>query len=211
MGPGGGPITNEGAGGEVYHTIYYIAESPHSKDVIYAGADDGLVHITTDGGKSWKNISPELEEGMINSIDVSPHDPSTVYIAYNRYKFDDFKPYILKSSDYGNSWKMLGTGIEENSFVRVVREDIEKEGLLYAGTERGIYMSTDAGASWHKWQRNLPIVPITDLVVHGNDLVVATQGRSFWILDDLSPLREYSEEMRSKDVHMFDVEDSHKV
>ena len=93
MGPGGGPITNEGAGGEVYHTIYYIAESPHSKDVIYAGADDGLVHITTDGGKSWKNISPELEEGMINSIDVSPHDPSTVYIAYNRYKFDDFKPY----------------------------------------------------------------------------------------------------------------------
>ena len=211
MGPGGGPITNEGAGGEVYHTIYYIAESPHSKDVIYVGADDGLVHITTDGGRSWKNISPELEEGMINSIDVSPHNPAIVYIAYNRYKFDDFKPYILKSTDYGNSWKILGSGIEENSFVRVVREDIEKEGLLYAGTERGIYMSTDGGISWHKWQRNLPIVPITDLVVHKNDLVVATQGRSFWILDDLSPLREYSDEMRLKNIHMFDVEDSYKV
>ena len=145
-----------------------MAESPHDKNIIYAGADDGLVHITTDGGKSWDNISPDLAEGMINSIEVSPHDPSTVYIAFNRYKFDDFRPYILKSVDYGKSWTTQGSGIEENSFVRVVREDPNKKGLLYAGTERGIYMSPDAGMNWHKWQRNLPIVPITDLVVHGN-------------------------------------------
>ena len=211
MGPGGGPITNEGAGGEVYHTIYYVAESPHDKNVIYAGADDGLMHITKDGGKSWDNISPDLPEGMINSIEVSPHDPSTVYVAFNRYKFDDFRPYILKSVDYGMTWNVQGSEIEENSFVRVVREDPNREGLLYAGTERGMYMSPDAGTSWHKWQRNLPIVPITDLVVHGNDIVLATQGRSFWILDDLTPLHEYSAEMASKNIHMFDVEDSYKV
>ena len=140
MGPGGGPITNEGAGGEVYHTIYYVAESPHSKDVIYAGADDGLLHITTDGGESWSDISPDMQEGMINAIEVSPHNPATVYIAFNRYKFDDFRPYVLKSTDYGKSWKVYSEGIEENSFVRVVREDNEVEGLLYAGTERGVYM-----------------------------------------------------------------------
>ena len=164
LGPGGGPITNEGAGGEVYHTIYYVAESPHDKDIIYAGADDGLVHITMDGGKNWSNITPDLDEGMINSIDVSPHDPATVYIAFNRYKFDDFKPYILKSTNYGKTWKVYNNGIEKNSFVRVVREDNVKKGLLYAGTERGIYLSTDGGENWDKWQRNLPIVPITCLL-----------------------------------------------
>ena len=193
LGPGGGPITNEGAGGEVYHTIYYVAESPHDKDIIYAGADDGLVHITMDGGKNWSNITPDLEEGMINSIDVSPHDPATVYIAFNRYKFDDFKPYVLKSTNYGKTWKVYSNGIEKNSFVRVVREDNVKKGLLYAGTERGIYLSTDGGENWDKWQRNLPIVPITDLKVHQNDLVVATQGRGFWIYDDLTPIHELSE------------------
>jgi photosystem II stability/assembly factor-like uncharacterized protein len=156
LGPGGGPITNEGAGGEVYHTIYYVAESPHSKDIIYAGADDGLLHITTDGGKSWTNISPDMQEGMINAIEVSPHNPSTVYIAFNRYKFDDFRPYVLKSTDYGKSWEVYSEGIEKNSFVRVVREDNEVEGLLYAGTERGVYMSSDGGETWVKWQRNLP-------------------------------------------------------
>ena len=195
LGPGGGPITNEGAGGEVYHTIYYVAESPHDKDIIYAGADDGLVHITMDGGKNWSNITPDLEEGMINSIDVSPHDPATVYIAFNRYKFDDFKPYVLKSTNYGKTWKVYSNGIEKNSFVRVVREDNVKKGLLYAGTERGIYLSTDDwGENWDKWQRNLPIVPITDLKVHQNDLVVATQGRGFWIYDDLTPIHELSDE-----------------
>ena len=211
LGPGGGPITNEGAGGEVYHTIYYVAESPHDKNIIYAGADDGLVHITTDGGQSWSNITPDMEEGMINAIEVSPHDPATVYIAFNRYKFDDFRPYVLKSTNYGKSWKVYNDGIEENSFVRVVREDLEVEGLLYAGTERGIYMSSNGGGTWVKWQRNLPIVPITDLKVHGNDLVVATQGRGFWIYDDLTPMHEFHSIEGTKDVHMFDVEDNHKI
>ena len=211
LGPGGGPITNEGAGGEVYHTIYYIAESPHNKEVIYTGADDGLIHITKDGGKNWVDITPDIQEGLINSIEVSPHDPATVYIAFNRYKFDDFRPYILKSIDYGNTWSVHNSGIEENSFVRVVREDKVKEGLLYAGTERGIYLSVDGGSNWSKWQRNLPIVPITDLVVHQNDLVVSTQGRGFWIFDDLTPLHEISDNLKSENVHMFDVEDNHKV
>ena len=211
LGPGGGPITNEGAGGEVYHTIYYIAESPHNKEVIYTGADDGLIHITKDGGKNWVNITPDIQEGLINSIEVSPHDPATVYIAFNRYKFDDFRPYILKSIDYGNTWSVHNSGIEENSFVRVVREDKVKKGLLYAGTERGIYLSVDGGSNWSKWQRNLPIVPITDLVVHQNDLVVSTQGRGFWIFDDLTPLHEISDNLKSENVHMFDVEDNHKV
>ena len=211
LGPGGGPITNEGAGGEVYHTIYYVTESPHDKNIIYTGADDGLVHITRDGGKSWSNITPELEEGMINSIEVSPHDPATVYIAFNRYKFDDFNPYILKSKDYGETWKVYGSDIEKNSFVRVVREDKNKKDLLYAGTERGIYMSNNGGINWFKWQRNLPIVPITDLVVHQNDLVVATQGRGFWIYDDLTPLHEFSDEIKSENIHMFNVENNHKV
>ena len=211
LGPGGGPITNEGAGGEVYHTIYYVTESPHDKNIIYTGADDGLVHITRDGGKSWSNITPELEEGMINSIEVSPHDPATVYIAFNRYKFDDFSPYILKSKDYGETWKVYGSDIEKNSFVRVVREDKNKKDLLYAGTERGIYMSNNGGINWFKWQRNLPIVPITDLVVHQNDLVVATQGRGFWIYDDLTPLHEFSDEIKSENIHMFNVENNHKV
>ena len=211
LGPGGGPITNEGAGGEVYHTIYYVTESPHDKNIIYTGADDGLVHITRDGGKSWSNITPELEEGMINSIEVSPHDPATVYIAFNRYKFDDFSPYILKSKDYGETWKVYGSDIEKNSFVRVVREDKNKKDLLYAGTERGIYMSNNGGINWFKWQRNLPIVPITDLVVHQNDLVVATQGRGFWIYDDLTPLHEFSNEIKSENIHMFNVENNHKV
>jgi len=211
LGPGGGPITNEGAGGEVYHTIYYVAESPHDKNIIYAGADDGLVHITTDGGQSWSNVTPDMEEGMINAIEVSPHDPATVYIAFNRYKFDDFRPYVLKSTNYGKSWKVYNDGIEENSFVRVVREDLEVEGLLYAGTERGIYMSSNGGVTWVKWQRNLPIVPITDLKVHGNDLVVATQGRGFWIYDDLTPMHEFHSIEDTKDVHMFDVEDNHKI
>ena len=211
MGPGGGPITNEGAGGEIYHTIYYVAESPHDKDVIYAGADDGLLHITMDGGNNWKNITPEMEEGMINSIEVSPHDPATVFIAFNRYKFDDFKPYVLKSDDFGNTWEVFNEGIEENSFVRVVREDKVKKGLLYAGTERGIYLSMNGGENWTKWQRNLPIVPITDLKVHNNDLVVATQGRSFWIFDDLTPIHEIGQDSKSKNVHLFDVEDSYDV
>ena len=191
---GGGPITNEGAGGEIYHAIYYVAESPHTPDVIYTGADDGLVHITKDGGANWSNITPpNLEEGMVNQIEVSPHDPGTVYIAYNRYKFNDFTPHILKSTDYGTTWTRLVNGIQDEAHVRVVREDPNKKDLLYAGTELGVYISFDGGIQWTKFQQNLPIVPITDLMVHQNDLIVATQGRAFWILDDITPLHELAE------------------
>lgn len=195
---GGGPITNEGAGGEIYHAIYYVAESPHTPDVIYTGADDGLVHITKDGGANWTNITPpNLEEGMINQIEVSPHDPGTVYLAYNRYKFNDFTPHIFKSTDYGQSWKRLVKGIDSEAHVRVVREDPAQKDLLYAGTELGMYISFDGGTQWSKFQRNLPIVAITDLMVHHNDLVVSTQGRAFWILDDITPLHQLTEAVKN--------------
>ncbi len=191
---GGGPITNEGAGGEIYHAIYYVAESPHTPNVIYTGADDGLVHITQDGGANWSNITPpNLEEGMVNQIEVSPHDPGTVYIAYNRYKFNDFTPHIFKSTDYGQTWNRIANGIGEEAHVRVVREDPTVKDLLYAGTELGVYVSFDGGVKWSKFQQNLPIVPITDLMVHHNDLIVATQGRAFWILDDITPLHHLAE------------------
>lgn len=194
IGWGGGPITNEGAGGEIYHAIYYVAESPHTPNVIYTGADDGLVHVTKDGGGNWTNITPpNLEEGMINQIEVSPHDAGTVYIAYNRYKFNDFTPHIFKSTDYGQTWARLVNGIEPDAHIRVVREDPAKKDLLYAGTELGMYISFDGGVKWSKFQRNLPIVPITDLMVHHNDLIVATQGRAFWILDDITPLHQLAD------------------
>lgn len=191
---GGGPITNEGAGGEIYHAIYYVAESPHTPDVIYTGADDGLVHITKDGGANWTNITPpNLEEGMINQIEVSPHEAGTVYLSYNRYKFNDFTPHIFKSTDYGETWTRLVNGIDAEAHVRVVREDPARKDLLYAGTELGLYISFDGGVKWSKFQRNLPIVPITDLMVHHNDLIVATQGRAFWILDDVTPLHQLAD------------------
>ncbi|MCE7992004.1 MAG: glycosyl hydrolase [Roseivirga sp.] len=191
---GGGPITNEGAGGEIYHAIYYVAESPHTPDVIYTGADDGLVHVTKDGGANWTNITPpNLEEGMINQIEVSPHDAGTVYLAYNRYKFNDFTPHIFKSTDYGQTWNRMVNGIADEAHIRVVREDPSRKGLLYAGTELGVYISFDGGVMWSKFQRNLPIVPITDLMVHHNDLIVATQGRAFWILDDITPLHQLAD------------------
>lgn len=191
---GGGPITNEGAGGEIYHAIYYVAESPHTPDVIYTGADDGLVHITKDGGANWTNITPpNLEEGMINQIEVSPHEAGTVYLAYNRYKFNDFTPHIFKSTDYGQTWNRMVNGIADDAHIRVIREDPAKKDLLYAGTELGLYISFDGGVMWSKFQRNLPIVPITDLMVHHNDLIVATQGRAFWILDDITPLHQLAD------------------
>lgn len=194
IGWGGGPITNEGAGGEIYHAIYYVAESPHTPDVIYTGADDGLVHITKDGGANWTNITPpNLEEGMVNQIEVSPHDAGTVYVAYNRYKFNDFTPHIFKSVDYGQTWNRMVNGIDADAHMRVVREDPAKKDLLYAGTELGLYISFDGGVKWSKFQRNLPIVPITDLMVHHNDLIVATQGRAFWIMDDITPLHQLAD------------------
>jgi photosystem II stability/assembly factor-like uncharacterized protein len=205
---GGGPITNEGAGGEIYHAIYYVAESPHTPDVIYTGADDGLLHITKNGGASWSNISiPNVEEGMVNQIDVSPHTPGTVYVAYNRYKYNDFTPHIFKSTDYGQTWNRLVSGIDADAHVRVVREDPNQKDLLYAGTETGLYVSFDGGVMWNKFQQNLPIVPITDLMIKDNDMIVATQGRAFWVMDDLNPLYELAK-AKDSDFYVFEPENA---
>ncbi|MGB5172827.1 MAG: glycosyl hydrolase [Eudoraea sp.] len=211
QGPGGGPYTNEAAGGENYNTIMYLVESPHEEGVLYAGSDDGLVHITQDGGEQWTNITPpEIEEGIINSIEVSPHDPGTAYLVLMRYKFMDLKPYVYKTKDYGQTWTKIIEGInDEHTFVRVVREDPVKKGLLYAGTETGLYISLNDGATWQPFQLNLPVVPINDMVIQTNDLVVATAGRSFWILDDLSPLQnsmgsgEEFKLLKPRDTYLF--------
>lgn len=192
QGPGGGPYTNEAAGGENYNTLMYLVESSHESGVIWAGSDDGLVHITKNGGSDWSNVTPKgLQEGIINSIEVSPHDPATAYIAVMRYKFNDLTPLVYKTNDYGESWTKITNGLDDpNGFVRVVREDPKVRGLLYAGTETGLYLSDNDGESWRKFQLNLPIVPINDLTIRQNDLVAATAGRSFWILDDLSPIQQ---------------------
>ncbi|MFM7359107.1 MAG: WD40/YVTN/BNR-like repeat-containing protein, partial [Sediminibacterium sp.] len=191
MGKSGGPYTNEGAGGENYCTITYVAESPHENGVIYTGSDDGMVYITRNGGKDWTNISPEgIRGNQVNTIEVSPHNKGTVYLAVHRYKLNDFTPFIYKSSDYGATWTKIQTGIPYGAYVRVVREDNEVKDLLYAGTETGFYLSYNGGKNWQQLQLNLPVTPITDLKLHQNHLLASTQGRAFWILDDLTPLRK---------------------
>lgn len=191
QGPGGGPFTNEGAGAENYNTISYLACSPYEAGLLWAGSDDGLVHLTRNEGQSWENVTPkELGEAVINCIEVSPHNPATAYIVAHRYRFNDLRPMIFFTSDYGNSWSRIKEGIAGNHFVRVVREDPKRPGLLYAGTEGGMYISFDQGRQWHRFQLNLPICPITDLTIHDNDLIASTSGRGFWILDDLGPLQQ---------------------
>ena len=191
QGAGGLPFTNEAAGGENYNTIMYFKESPHKAGVIYVGSDDGLVHVTQNDGQSWSNVSPKaLQESIINAIEVSPHDPATAYVVAMRYKFNDFQPYIYKTTDFGATWTKITSGIDPGHFVRVVREDKKVKNLLYAGTERGIYLSYDGGASWKPFQLNFPPVPITDLAIVENDLAASTAGRGFWILDDLNAIQQ---------------------
>ena len=191
QGKGGVPYTNEAVGAENYGTISYVVESPHEQGVIWVGTDDGLVQITQDGGENWSNVTPNgLQECLVNAIDVSPHDPATAYIATTRYKFNDHKPALYKTSDYGKTWTNITGNIPNGAFTRVVREDHEKQGLLVAGTELGVYFSLDDGGSWHSLQLNLPICPITDLIIKHNDIVAATSGRSFWVLDDIELLRQ---------------------
>ncbi|MDX1470496.1 MAG: glycosyl hydrolase, partial [Flavobacteriaceae bacterium] len=196
QGKGGGPYTNEAVGAENYGTISYLVESPHERGVFYTGSDDGYVYITKDNGENWTNISPKgIGETLINAIEVSPHDPGTVYIATTKYKFGDYTPAIYKSSDYGKSWKNISSGIPYGAHTRVVREDPAKKGLLYAGTELGVYISYNDGSSWQPLQLNLPVTPITDLMVHRNDLIVGTSGRSIWILDDLNMIQQYQKDI----------------
>jgi photosystem II stability/assembly factor-like uncharacterized protein len=212
QGPGGGPITNEGAGGEIYNTIMYVRESPHDAGTIWVGTDDGLVHVTRDGGASWNDVTPDdVGEAMVNAIDVSPHDPATAYIAVTAYKFNDFTPHLYRTDDYGRSWKHLTRGIAEEAFVRVVREDPVRPGLLYAGTEAGAYVSFDHGEHWQSLQLNLPVTPITDLEIRNGDLVAATSGRAFWILDDLSPLRQLTDAVAEATAHLGTPRSAYRV
>ncbi len=205
QGKSGGPITTDVTGVEVYDTIFALAESKLEPGVIWAGTDDGLVHVTRDNGKSWKNVTPRgmPEWIQVNAIDASPHEKGAAYVAATRYKFDDFRPYLYKTSDYGKTWARIDRGISDSAFTRVVREDPARRGLLFAGTETGLYVSADDGVSWNSFQRNLPAVPITDLAIKNDDLVVATQGRSFWILDDLTPLRNWSDSVAGESAHLF--------
>ena len=189
---GGGPLTVEAVGAENYGTISYIVESPHESGVLWTGSDDGLVQLTRDDGDNWSDVTPQgLTECLINAIDVSPHDPATAYIATTRYKFNDHTPGLYKTTDYGKTWKNISRGIPQGAFTRVVREDDVRKDLLIAGTETGLYISWNGGDQWHAFNMNLPVVPITDLIIEHDDLVVATSGRSFWILDDLAVIRQY--------------------
>jgi len=201
----GGDITLDDSGTEYYDTIFALAESPITKGLLWVGTDDGLIQLTKDEGKNWTNITPKdmPEWSRISQIDPSPFDAGTAYVAVDRHQFDDLHPYIYKTADYGKTWTKLGQGIPENAFVRVVREDPKKRGLLYAGTETGIYVSFNDGANWRPLRLNLPTTPVHDLTIKENDLVLATHGRAFWILDDLSPLRQYSDEIVQKDEFLY--------
>lgn len=191
---GGGPFTNEGAGGENYNTIYYLIESSLEKGVIYTGSDCGLVYISRDNGAGWQNITPpDLPESTVHAIEVSPHTAGTAYVSANRFKWNDFTSYTYKTSDYGKTWTLINKGLDEDDYLRVIREDLEVPGLLYGGAERGFYISYNGGSEWTRLQLNLPVVPITDLKIHDNDLVAATQGRAFWILDDLAAIQGKAE------------------
>ena len=208
----GGPIMLEGAGGEHYGTIMTIAESPHDADTIWTGSDDGRVFLTRNGGGDWQDVTPRrMPEGQVNAIEISPHDPASAYIAVTRYKFNDFTPMIFKTRDYGRSWTSSVRGIDPEAFVRVVREDPKRRGLLYAGTESGVFVSFDDGRQWQSLQLNLPEVPITDLRVHDDDLVAATQGRSFWILDDITPLHQINDDISSQAVYLFKPSDAYRL
>jgi photosystem II stability/assembly factor-like uncharacterized protein len=188
----GGPITEDNTSVEYYNTVFALTESPIEKGLLWAGSDDGLIHITRNGGGSWQNITPPAmpEWGTVSLIDASPHAAGAAYAAVDRHKLDDFKPYIFKTGDYGKSWALAVTGIPEGDYVHAVREDPKRRGLLYAGTETGVFFSIDDGAHWQKLHLNLPAVPVHDLVVKDDDLAVATHGRAFWVLDDLTPLRK---------------------
>ncbi len=212
----GGPVQHDHTGVELYTTIFAFEESPHQEGELWAGSDDGLVHISRDGGQNWENITPKQmpAEGTVNNFDLSVHDEGRAFMSVYKYRDNDFRPYIFMTNNYGKKWTPLTSGengIPSDHFVRVVREDPERKGLLYAGTEFGMYLSFDEGKTWQPFQKNLPITPITDMLVKEDDLVVATQGRSFWILDDLSPLRVLTEEIMAREAHLFKPSDAYRT
>lgn len=207
QGPSGGPITKDNTSVEYYCTIFAAAESVLEKDLLWTGSDDGLIHVSKDGGKNWENVTP-LEAGkqmMWNCIETDPFKKGTAYFVGTKYKMDDYTPYIFKTEDYGKTWKKITTGIDPMHFTRALRADHKRPGLLYAGTEFGMYISFDDGANWKKFQLNLPETPITDLTIKENDLIVATQGRAFWIIDDLSIVQQHQAANYAKNIHVFDA------
>ncbi len=214
MGTSGGPITQDNTSIEYYCTIFTFMESPVAKGVIWVGSDDGLVHVTRDGGKTWANVTPkDMPEWIqINSIDASPHDPGTAYVAATMYKSDDFRPFLYKTTDYGKTWKKIVNGIPANHFTRVIREDPNRKGLLVAGTEFGLYISYDDGENWKPFNLNLPVTPITDLAFQKRDkeLVVATQGRAFYVLDDVPLLYQLNDDIKTQDAHLFQPKDTYR-
>ncbi|RNC92161.1 MAG: glycosyl hydrolase [Allomuricauda sp.] len=209
----GGPITQDNTGVEYYCTIFAANESPLKEGLMWVGSDDGLVHVTQDGGQNWENVTPSgmPEWMMINSVEPSAFDEGTCYVAGTRYKLGDFTPYLYKTTDYGKTWTKITNGIKGEHFTRVVREDPKQKGLLYAGTETGMYISFNDGASWEQFQLNLPIVPITDLVIKDNNLVVATQGRSVWIIDDLTVLHQLNRSDSGATMKLFAPKDSYRT
>jgi photosystem II stability/assembly factor-like uncharacterized protein len=209
----GGPITQDNTSVEYYCTIFTAMESPFEKDLLWAGSDDGLLHMSRDGGKNWENVTPRDAPKWImwNSLDADPFKKGAVYAVGTKYKADDFTPYIYKTEDYGKTWKLITNGIARTDFTRVVRADQKRPGLLYAGTEYGMYISFDDGASWKRFQLNLPLVPITDLTIKENDLVVATQGRAFYVLDDLSVLQQMNQAVMAKPLHVFDINPAYRM
>lgn len=213
MGSSGGPITKDNTSVEYYCTIFAVAESPYEKDLILAGSDDGLLHITRDGGKNWTKLSvagmPEWT--MINSVEFTPHEKGAAYVAATSYKSGDYRPLLFKTKDYGKTWTKITDGIDPTHFTRVVRADQKRSGLLYAGTEFGMYISFDDGASWKPFQLNLPIVPINDLTIKNDNLIAATQGRSFWLIDDLTPLHQLNETVSKADAHLYKPMPSYRM
>jgi photosystem II stability/assembly factor-like uncharacterized protein len=209
----GGPITQDNTSVEYYCTIFAMAESTHEAGVIWTGSDDGLIHITKDGGKNWTNVTPAgmPEWMMINSIEIDPFNKGGLYVAGTKYKSGDYAPFLYKTADYGQTWTKITSGIASEHFTRVLRADPMRKGLLYAGTEAGMYVSFDDGASWKPFQMNLPIVPITDLTIKNNNLIAATQGRAFWLIDDLTPLHQLNNDVADKKHHLFKPMDSYRM
>jgi photosystem II stability/assembly factor-like uncharacterized protein len=209
----GGPITQDNTGAEVYCTIFTATESPLEKDLLWTGSDDGLINMSKDGGAHWNNVTPQ-DAGkwmMWNCVEADPFKKGTAYFVGTKYKLDDYTPYIFVTNDYGKSWKKITNGIAPTHFARCLRADKKRPGLLYCGTEFGMYISYDYGENWKPFQLNLPIVPITDLTIKNNDLVVATQGRSFYILDDLSVVQNIDKNIAQSDISIFPAEDAYRM
>ena len=213
MASSGGPITKDNTSVEYYCTIFTATESWVEKDLLWTGSDDGLIYVSKNGGKNWENVTPKdcPQWMMWNCIEVDPVKKGAAYFVGTRYKLDDFKPYIFKTEDYGKTWKQITNGIPNLHFTRTLRADRKRQGLLYAGTEYGMYISSDDGANWKSFQLNLPVVPITDLAIKNNDLIVGTQGRSIYILDDLTVVQQKSADIINKNLHVFDVNPAYRM